>query len=207
MPTLPLFLNPAGRLCLVVGGGPVGLRKARAVLDAGAAVRLVCREPPPAQLPDRLTWLTQEYRPDHLDGVSLAFAAATPIVNRRVVADARARRVWVNSATEPEAGDFVLPAVARKGRVELVVGSGGASPAAAAHIRDLLAGQLDDAVAAWLDLLADLRDEVRARVPEARRATLLRRLADPEWLHLIRQEGPEAVGRAMRELVATEAGR
>ncbi|RPI64085.1 MAG: uroporphyrinogen-III C-methyltransferase, partial [Planctomycetaceae bacterium] len=41
MNLLPIMLNLAGRRVVVVGGGAVGLRKARALLDAGAAVTLV----------------------------------------------------------------------------------------------------------------------------------------------------------------------
>src|SRR5207302_5517704 len=44
----PLFLNMNGRLAVVVGGGDTGRRKARALFDAGARVRLVCLEPCPA---------------------------------------------------------------------------------------------------------------------------------------------------------------
>ena len=37
----PLFLDVAGHRCLVVGGGPIGERKARALLECGARVVVV----------------------------------------------------------------------------------------------------------------------------------------------------------------------
>ena len=42
--TIPLNLIIDGRKALVVGGGRVGLRKTKGLLDSGAEVELVCPE-------------------------------------------------------------------------------------------------------------------------------------------------------------------
>lgn len=145
---LPLNLRPDRCRCLVVGGGAVGQRKARMLLEAGAKVRLVCLEPrqefPTPQQPE---WLQAAYQPPHLEGMNLAVAAATTAVNRRVASDAQERGIWVNVADDPAASDFHFPAVHRQGSLLLTVSTGGASPLLAQQLRDALAVQFDSAYA------------------------------------------------------------
>jgi precorrin-2 dehydrogenase / sirohydrochlorin ferrochelatase len=202
---IPLFLNVNNRLCVVIGGGPVGQRKAAALLEGGARVRLICLEPRPAEeTAAALEWLTEPYHAGHLQGATLIFAAATPEINRQVVADARAAGLWVNAATEPDSGDFFMPAALRRGDLVIAVGTSGEAPGVAKAVRDLLDSQLDDAFGRWLALLAELRQQIQAAipVPEWRRA-LLERLCKPEWLDRLRRESPDQVREAMqRELQA-----
>ena len=193
----PIFLDLTGHLCVIVGGGLVAVRKADALLAAGAAVRVVCLEPAlPIGLSD---WRTEPYRPDHLNGATLVFAAATPEVNRQVVADARARGLWVNSATEPGAGDFILPATVRRGEFVLAVSTGGASPGVAAAIRRRLEEQFDDAFGEWVAVLSEMRPIILSRPAQAQqRRDLFEKLSRWEWLERLRREGPDVVRAAMR---------
>ena len=137
------------------------------------------------------------YRTEHLEGVSLAFAAATAAVNRRVVADARRLGVWVCSVSEPGTGDFTVPAVWREGPLTLTVATAGASPALAVALRDRAVQALGPAAAGLAALLAELRGDVRARLaePEARRR-LLADWAEPRWLELWINDGPAAARQA-----------
>jgi precorrin-2 dehydrogenase / sirohydrochlorin ferrochelatase len=191
----PLFLHLTDRLAVVIGGGAVGRRKAAAVLDAGARVRLVCLETRPVdETHAAVDWRSEPYAAAHLYGAALAFAAATPEVNARVVADARARGLWVNSASDPEAGDFFVPAVVRRGDFVVAVGTGGAAPALAAEVRRRLEEQFDDSFGQWAALLAEMRPLVLEAVSdEERRRLLFARWTSWEWLERLRRDGAEAV--------------
>jgi siroheme synthase-like protein len=203
MPSYPIELDLRGRAVLVVGLGPVGRRKAGALAAVGA--RVIAVDPAPAGAGSdagmgtgAIEVRSERYRAAHLKGVTLAFAAATPAVNRRVVADARRRKIWVCSASDPGAGDFTVPAVWREGPLTLTVATGGASPALAVALRDRAVRALGPAAAGLAGLLAELRGTVRARLaaPAARRR-LLARWADPCWLELWTSAGPEAVRQAL----------
>jgi precorrin-2 dehydrogenase/sirohydrochlorin ferrochelatase len=195
----PLFLKLAGRLGVVIGGGPVGRRKARSLVEGGARVRLVCLEPRPKdETVAALEWRQEAYHPRHLAGAVLVFGAATAEVNRQVVADAGARGLWVNSATEPDGGDFFLPAVARRGPLTVAVGTDGTAPALAGAVRLLLEEQLDETFGSWAALLAELRPVVHAATTDpVRRREVLRRLCQAGWLERLRREGVEPVRTAM----------
>jgi siroheme synthase-like protein len=196
----PLFLNLVGKRSLVVGGGTVGRRKANAILAAGGTVRLVSPDPRPSDMADAaLEWLQTDYEPKHLDDVCLVFAAAPPEVSAKVTADARSRGLWVNRADEPDEGDFILPAVLRRGEVVVAVGTGGASPGLAQVIRDGLETHVDPAHGDWATLLAELRGEIMERVSDAaQRRALFARLCESIWLDRLRIDGMGATRTAMR---------
>lgn len=128
-----------GALAVVVGGGPVGARKARGLLAAGARVRVVAPEAAAAiraaDARGRIEWRRRRFRPADLAGAALAFAATNvAAVNRAVAAAARRRRIPVNVADSSAPSDFFVPAVRRRGRIVLGVSTGGADPALAARL-------------------------------------------------------------------------
>jgi precorrin-2 dehydrogenase/sirohydrochlorin ferrochelatase len=195
----PLFLDMTNRLALVVGGGTVGRRKAGALLQAGARVRLVCLESRPAdQDNSRLEWLQEPYYLEHLQGICLVCAATNSDVNQQVATDARRLKIWINLADDPIAGDFIVPAVLRRGELAIAVSTGGASPGLAQAIRDWLQEQLDDAFEKFVLLLAELRPLVLQRIKDEEiRQALFRHLRGPHWLDRLRKEKMEQVREAM----------
>ena len=193
----PIELDLAGRSALVVGLGAVGRSRAKGLVAAGA--RVVAVDPAPIEPILGVSRIAEPYRPEHLGGMNLAFAAATSEVNLRVVADARAAGVWVNSATEGGSGDFLVPASWRDGPIGLSVSTSGASPALARTLRDRAARAIGPGAAALASILLDLRREVHATVadPDVRRR-IFARWGDPQWLDLAESEGPDAVRRVLR---------
>jgi siroheme synthase-like protein len=156
-------LDLDGRRCLVVGGGSVGLEKAKGLLDSGAVVTVVAPEIEPElqRLPVR--WRQKRYERADLEG-NLLVVAATPdrAVNRRVFDDAEARSLLCNVVDDPELCSFILPAVHRRDPIVLAVSTGGASPALAKRLRDELGAQIDERHVELAYRLRELRPWVKA---------------------------------------------
>jgi precorrin-2 dehydrogenase/sirohydrochlorin ferrochelatase len=158
MPDYPILLQLAGTCCLVVGGGPVGLRKVRGLLAAGARVRLVSTVMPRAAQALDIERIERPFRPDDLHGVALAFAASGDAdCDRHVATEARRRGIPVCLAAQPAQSDFTLPALLRRGELTVAVSTGGQSPALAVAVRDRLAHWLPPEWSTALKIAAALR--------------------------------------------------
>jgi siroheme synthase-like protein len=137
----------AGALAVVVGGGPVGERKARGLIAVGAAVRLVSPDATDAlrewAAAGQLRWEARPYTPGDLEGARLAFAATdSRAVNAAVAEEAAHLGVLCNIADDPAGSDFHLPAIHRQGDLTVAVSTEGGSPARAARTRDQIAAWL-----------------------------------------------------------------
>jgi precorrin-2 dehydrogenase/sirohydrochlorin ferrochelatase len=203
MKTFPILLDLHGRRAVVVGGGRVGMRKARALADAHAQVVLVDAGADETAEATGMTIVPQPYRKELLQGAFLVFACTDDrSLNQRIAADARTAGAMVNVADRPEECDFYLPAAWSDGDVVVAVGTGGAAPALAAHLRDSLAALLPPRIGAFAQTVGELRETLRQKVPDRkRRGEILRRLCSKEVLEAFLAEGPEAVHRKLDQLI------
>lgn len=177
----PVFLELAGRSCLVVGGGAVAERKVEGLLGVGAWVMVVS-----PLLTERLNAWAREgkichvgraYRTGDLDGHQLAFVATDDgEVSTAVAREGQERGVWVNAADDLAHCDFILPSVLRRGELVVAVATGGASPALSRAIREELETYFTEDYAVLAEVVAEVRRELRERArvpgPEAWRRAL-----------------------------------
>lgn len=166
MPFYPLFLDLSRRRVLVVGLGEVGRRKLRGLLAAGDSgpAHLLLIDPGqalddlPADLREALAPLLETGRVVYarraleetdLDQADLVFAAtASRDENARLATRCAARRIWCNVITDPEAGDCIVPALARSGDLLAAFSTQGQSPALARALK----GELEAVLTRWASL-------------------------------------------------------
>ncbi|GAB4110942.1 MAG: hypothetical protein Kow00105_19680 [Phycisphaeraceae bacterium] len=192
---LPAILNVNGRRCLIVGGGPVALRRAQALLDAGAEVVVVAPQIDPALSALPVKTFQRGYESDDLDDVFLVVTASdNPLINQAVAERARLKGVLTNRPDAPDLSDIHIPAHRRLGPITITVDTAGTSPSAAAEICENLAHQLDPVWPELIELAARFRPIIQQHItdPQERRRRL-RRLADPEAIDTLRRHGKDAL--------------
>ena len=161
----PVALDLHDAMVLVVGGGRVGARKAAGLAAAGARVRLVAIAVSGHVVRDDLAEIHERaFLDEDLDDVRLVVTATgDESIDAAVSAAARTRGIWANAADQPVDCEFILPAVARRGRVTIAVSTDGASPALARELRNVVDELLTDDIAVLAEELAAERAAIQAR--------------------------------------------
>ncbi len=141
---LPLALDLRRRRCVVVGGGPVGARKAATLARAGARVTVVAPAIGAALRhlvrTRRARWVCSEFLLAHLQGTFLAVAATDhAAVNAAVVRAAERRGILACDASSARRSRVTFGALLERRGVTVAVFTGGADPARARDTRDRLA--------------------------------------------------------------------
>jgi precorrin-2 dehydrogenase/sirohydrochlorin ferrochelatase len=163
-------LRVAGRRCLVVGGGDVGLEKVEGLLTCDARVTLVAPEAHPAlaALADEgsIDWHARGYETSDLDAAFLVIAATGDSeLNIAVHDDAEARAMLVNVVDVPPLCNFILPAIVRSGPLAIAISTAGASPALAKRMKREIAEQYGEHYARLAVILNDARGWAKATLP------------------------------------------
>lgn len=208
-PYYPVFLDMRGKCALVVGGGEVACRKAAGLMESGARVTVVAKRPTAqmrAWADDGLVTLAERaYRPGDAAGMLLVYAATDDArANEAVYAEAEAAGALANVVDDPAHCRFIVPSVVRRGLLQLAVSTSGAAPALAKRLRRDLEERCPQDLAAYVELLADVRALVKERADggEARRAPLLEAACDPALFARFRAGEPLDAEAVLAELFA-----
>ena len=186
MSGVPILVEGAALAVLVVGGGPVAVRKAAVFAAAGASVRIIALEPSAAMRDlaraTGLALLERAYERGDIGDAALVIAATSDrTTNALVAADARASARLVNVADAPDEGSFATMATHRAGALVVGVSAGGV-PGAAARVRDAIARRFDERYAGALTSLATLRRSLLDRGASAQWRALAADVIDDAFI-------------------------
>src|SRR5262249_14900369 len=190
------------RLCVAVGGDRLIEDKVDACRRAGADVAVVAAELTPAlrSLADTeaIRWHVRGYRPGDLRGAVVAYCSSRDAGTIATLREEAAReRVLLNVIDVPDACSFLAPAVVARGDLQVAIGTGGASPALAAHLRREIERIVGPEYAPLVAILGAVR---RARGSDPERAAVLQSLLDSPLLDLLRRGDRPAVDRLLARI-------
>ncbi|MHC4336673.1 MAG: precorrin-2 dehydrogenase/sirohydrochlorin ferrochelatase family protein [Planctomycetota bacterium] len=197
MAKYPIYLELSGRRVVVIGAGAVAARKAQALLDAGARLVIVAE-----QLNDMMMALCQgttakliksKYSKDYLMGAVLVIAATNDSqLNKQIYKDCQELEILCNVVDEPKLCDFFVPAVVKRGDLQVAIGTEGNCPAYAGHLRKKLEQTFTEKHGQFLAELETFRRHLIEQVanPTDRKA-LLGQLVDDKSFEYFVQNGPD----------------
>lgn len=183
------MLNLNGKRCAVIGGGKVALRKTRTLVAASANVTVIA---PAAD--ENLTALAADgkiklvlrgYESGDVSDCFLVVAATdSAALNRQIAAEAPC---LVNVVTEPELGNFSVPAQSASGRLSFTAFGGGLPAYTALLARDIAKTYGDD-FAEFAEFLHEARTRLQqfGLTPKERTA-FWRKMLDEESIGLLHE--------------------
>lgn len=208
----PIYLDLRDRRCLVVGGGPIATGKVRGLVDAGARVTVVAPEAGDDvhgwHRAGTIAWHRRDFVPHDLDDQFLVYAATDDRdVNARIYDLANEAQRVANAVDDLDHCNFIAPAVAKQGIVQVAVSTAGSSPALAKQIRDRVQNEvLSPDTAVLADFLGRWRPEVKQHIDTyERRQALWEGVLEGCVPELVISQQHERADDAMREYLRRAA--
>lgn len=206
----PVCLDINGRNCLVVGGGRVGTRKVKGLLQSGAIVTVVTIEVTHAivnwEAEKKIRLIERAYMANDLLGHFMVIGATdNEALNRQIYEDAEKRNMLCNIADRPKACNFILPAVIRRGDLSIAISTAGKSPAFARYLRLKLEKEYGMEYASLLDLMGTIRKKLLAQehAPEEHKP-LFEALLSGGLLELIRESNPTEIDALLTRILGAD---
>jgi len=203
----PIHLDIKNRDCLIVGGGAVGTRKVKTLLECGARVTVVSPDPSPqlTKLASQgaITLAQRAYRSADLKSTFLVIGATDDEnLNRQISNDAAQSNTLCNIADRPEACNFILPSIVRRGDLVITISTSGKSPALAKQLRQKLETQFGKEYAEFLLLMGAIRKKLlsQAHAPEAHK-DLFNKLIDSDLIQLMQSGKTEEINSLLSKIL------
>jgi len=203
----PVNLDIKDRKCLVVGGGDVGTRKVMTLLECMASVTVVSTEASEKLLKlagsDMITLIKRSYIESDLEGMFLVICATDDEeLNRQVSEDAGKFNMLCNIADRPEACNFILPALVKRGDLVIAVSTSGKSPAFAKKIRKDLEKQYGVEYADFLKLMGAIRKKLlrNSHEPEVHKP-LFEKLINKDIVQLIKNNNADKINSVLFDVL------
>ena len=197
MSEYPIFLELKDRKVVIIGAGPIATRKVQSLLGTGARLVIIaerftetmtnlCKHANAELIQDR-------YSKNYLTDAALAIAATNDLqLNEQIYKDCQKLQVLCNVVDQPDCCDFFVPAVVKRGMLQIALSTEGCCPAYAKTLKSKLQSTFTEKHGQFLSQLQCLRTKIIEKIPDpAERKSLLTKLADDKSFEYFICHGPE----------------
>lgn len=165
----PIFLKTETAHFLIVGGGSVGLEKTETLLkqNVNMAITVVATnfaerlEEIPQKYPN-VKLLHRSFEANDLEDKDFVIIATNqPEINQQVRKLAKAQKIKVNAADQPELCDFYLGSIVNKGHLKIAISTNGKSPVMARRMREYFTEVIPENIDEHIEQLHELRKKLK----------------------------------------------
>lgn len=185
----PIMMNLKGKKIVIVGGGPVAFQKLKAFQHTNANIHMVSpeiTEEVKKWLKEHyVTWHCKNYESSDLEDANLIIAATNQRhVNDQIRKDKKPHQLFLQ-VDDPEASDFIMPAVIRRGKLSVAISTDGASPGLTRKLKKELEQQFDERYGEYVEFLERARKSILKEITDSEmKRTCLHRILDSVFYDL-----------------------
>lgn len=161
-----IYFDLKNKTAIVIGGGPVALRKIKGLLAADAKV--ICIAPEISKEIKKIKNVTiynEKFTLEHLEKynpIILINASGNKEVDSMVSQQIKNKNILYNSVDNPDACNFYVPAAIKKKDLMISVSTGGSSPFMAAYIKKKISKLIDPRWILAMNEIAKKRKKLKA---------------------------------------------
>lgn len=182
----PLMINLQDKSTAVVGGGKVGYRKAKKLLEFGARVKVISPKfvddfiDLKKCFSDKLEIIEDKYKEEYIQGCILVIATTSyGDTNKEISSYCKKNNILCNVADDIELSDFIVPSTIRRGDLVISISTMGKSPALSAKIRRELEEKYTTEYEEYVELLGNIRELILENITdESEKVKLLKDMVD-----------------------------
>lgn len=168
MQYLPIFTKLDNKPVVIIGGGEVAVRKARALLKANARLTLVAPSFDKAvyalQESFDITLIQATFDASQLHGAMLVIAATDDeTVNQQVFNAADEMNIFVNVVDDQPKCSFIFPSIIDRNPITIAISSAGTAPVLARRLREKLETLVPQHIGPLAELVGRFRNTVKSR--------------------------------------------
>ncbi len=165
MDLMPIYINSNKFYCLIVGGGNAAVIKLKTLLKNG--IKPTCLSPIINEEMDilikenELVWQEKKYKTGDIDNFNLVVIASNnAIINKEIASECEEKDLLFVDTTNPERGNFIIPASIKKADLNIAITSSGNSPLLVKRLKKHIENSLPKESESMISEIGRLRKEI-----------------------------------------------